>query len=74
MAKKTKNPNTNCLEGWQCPDCKSYGDFRVYVSQLVILSDDGTDYADGSDTDYDNSSFAQCIQCGKQATVGYFSK
>lgn len=67
------SPNTNCLEGWQCPDCQSWGPFSVEATIQVILYDDGTELSPSSgDTDYDTTSSATCEACGKKATVGYF--
>jgi hypothetical protein len=33
--------NTNCLEGMQCPACKSDGPFRILCDVLVLWDDDG---------------------------------
>ncbi len=68
------SPNTNCLEGWQCPDCHSGGPFSVEATVQVLLYDDGTEWSPSSgDTDYNTTSSATCEACGKAATVGYFS-
>ncbi len=67
------SPNTNCLEGWQCPDCQSWGPFTVEVTMRVMLSDDGTDFLeDDGDTAYDDQAFAMCQDCQRQAPVAYF--
>lgn len=69
------SPNTNCLDGWQCPECKSWGPFRVEATVSVILHDDGTeDDPDNGDTNYDSDNFAACIECDYEATVGDFQK
>lgn len=70
---KDTSPNENCLEGWQCPDCKSWGPFRVQSSRYVILFDEGTEDDDeNGDTEFKSGNFAQCMECDKEATVGYF--
>lgn len=35
-------PNTNCLEGWECPVCAHAGPFGVVATCSVKLYDDGT--------------------------------
>lgn len=70
---KDSSPNENCLEGWQCPDCKSWGPFSVEARCRIIVEDDGTDTDwDNGDVEWDRGSIAQCVQCDKTATVDYF--
>ncbi|OQW34118.1 MAG: hypothetical protein A4E19_18750 [Nitrospira sp. SG-bin1] len=67
------SPNTNCLEGWHCPDCHSWGPFTVEVTTYVLLWDDGSDLSsDHGSHAYDDASVAICKACGKHATVGDF--
>lgn len=52
-----ESPNTNCLEGWQCPDCQSWGPFTVEVTTRVMLSDEGTHFPQNyGDLEYDDRS------------------
>jgi hypothetical protein len=68
-----ESPNTNCLEGWHCPDCQSWGPFTVDVTMRVMLRDDGTHFLeDDGDTEYDDTAFAMCQDCKRQAPVAYF--
>jgi hypothetical protein len=71
--KRTENPNANCLYGWKCPDCHSYGPFEISVTFLCTMTDEGTEEYYG-DTNYDRDSFARCIKCSTRATVRYFQE
>jgi hypothetical protein len=66
-------PNTNDVEGWQCPDCQSWGPFTVDVTRRVMLSEDGTPFLeDNGVTDYDDQAFGMCHDCQRQAPVASF--
>jgi hypothetical protein len=67
-----ENPNTNCLEGMQCPECKSYGPFCIDVLMTVTVYDNGTE-DDGGDTEWDENSRCICPQCDYAATVAEFT-
>jgi hypothetical protein len=63
MAKKSKNPNDNCLAGKRCPKCGSYGPFEVVATNWVSVHDEGTDVPIDKckgDTEYDDDSAAEC--------------
>jgi len=70
------NPNTNCLDGWKCPACGSYGDFKIDASidVRVIMSDEGTVEEQVSSTVWDGYSWAACCECGHEATVKDFQE
>ena len=72
MSEKT-NPNTNCLEGMACPECGSFGPFKISVTQagIVLVYDDGTEDIDSDGIDWDDNSRCECL-CGHVATVGEF--
>jgi len=55
------NPNENCLEGRQCPECGSYGPFCIVVMGWATLYDDGTDEI--RNVEYDDGSEAECPSC-----------
>ncbi len=66
----------NGVEGWQCPDCQSWGPFTVDVTRRVMLSEDGMPFLeDDGATDYDDQACAMCPDCQRQAPVtrGVFS-
>lgn len=71
----SENPNINCLAGWQCHKCGSYGPFRISASVrcVVLMTDDGTLEEDVSETEWSDHSWAECGECHYEATAGYFS-
>lgn len=65
--------NTNCLQGMQCPNCKSDGPFFIEVSTLVLMSDDGWICdANGSDNTWEDTSYCRCDDCGHANNVAGF--
>lgn len=64
--------NTNCLDGWKCPQCAHEGPSRVSVSSWRLLHDDGVEQ-DG-DTDYSGDSACECPECGKSGRVKDFNE
>lgn len=68
-----ESANTNGGENWQCPDCQSWGPFTVDVIPHVMLREDGTPFLDDErGADYDDSAFAMCEVCQRQAPVASF--
>ncbi len=65
-----KNPNTNCLEGTACPNCKSFGPFRIMVTTTVTVTDEGI--TDHGSVEWDDESFCTCVACGTQEDVSAF--
>ena len=66
-------PNRNEGEDWHCPDCQSWGPFTVDVITRVMLRDEGTPFLDDEgDTDDDDTAFAMCEVCQRQAPVSAF--
>ena len=55
-------PNTNCLEGFKCPKCNSEGPFRIEVSTVMTVTDNGTE-GDGADHEWDENSYCECPKC-----------
>ena len=67
------SPSTNDDEGWHCPDCQSWGPFTVDLITRVMLRDEGARVLDDEGgTDYDNTAFARCPDCQRQAPVSSF--
>ncbi len=67
-----ESADTNGGEGWHCPDCQSWEPFTVDVITRVMLRDEGTHvFEDDDDTD-DDSAFAMCEVCQRQAPVSSF--
>jgi hypothetical protein len=65
-------PNVNCLDGKQCPNCRSFGPFEIEVSMRVLLRDDGIDDAEDSTVEYDDDSPAACCACRYEGKFGTF--
>ena len=63
--------NTNCLENIKCPDCGYEESFRIAASTIFTVTDDGTE--DYGDVEWNDDSYAECLQCLRQGKVKDFS-
>ena len=63
-------PNTNILEGMQCPNCGSDGPFRIAITARALVFDDGTDEID--DVEWVPGGDCICVDCGVYGTVSDF--
>ncbi len=69
------NPNTNCLEGMQCPRCGNYGPFHIAVTTVVNMADDGSQYVSGYGEEWNDDSHAWCPSpCDFDGAVRNFKK
>lgn len=66
--------NDNCLAGMRCPQCKSYGPFMIEVMLWVEMTDDGCDFSETNDSDWDENSRIACPLCSTQGTVKDFTE
>ena len=64
------NPNTNCLAGFQCPECGSHGPFLIEVTTRMLFFDAGSDVHE--DTCWSGNSACSCHDCGHECTVDSF--
>lgn len=64
--------NSNCLEGYRCPNCRAEDEFEIAVSTVVTVQDDGFDAADAHDWEWDDDAYCRCIECNYEATVDEF--
>lgn len=65
--------NTNCLEGFQCPQCESYGPFRIEVTMTVLMYDEGSEDDDMScDQHWGSDSYCACHECHYHGTAKDF--
>ena len=62
--------NTNCLEGMACPKCGSEGPFRMEMTSIFTIFDDGTDGYE--DTNWDEHSYCNCKECDFEGVVKDF--
>lgn len=63
--------NTNCLEGLQCPTCKSYGPFWIRGSADIRMTDGGSEEC--TYPDWDQLDTCRCETCGFAAAVADFN-
>lgn len=63
-------PNSNCLEGFKCPKCKSEGPFNIEMKSVITLHDNGTD--EHSDTEWGQNSYCDCAECCHSGIVADF--
>ncbi len=63
-------PNTNCLEGMQCPECRSEGPFDIQVICWMEVTDDGT--GDLREVEWDSDSACRCMGCNYANTARVF--
>lgn len=72
MATKAKeeNPNVNCLAGFRCPKCGSYGPFQIAATCWVDVTDAGT--GDPTEFEWDEDSPCVCSECKHSSNVGGF--
>lgn len=64
------NPNENCLLGFECQECGSFGPFRVEVTTMMELTDAGSLHH--GDFDYEGDSRCECMTCDHSAKVRDF--
>jgi DNA-directed RNA polymerase subunit RPC12/RpoP len=72
MALTNGKKNDNCLEGIECPHCASQGPFRVAVRVLgdALVSDDGIEELDRTETEFLDDIDWRCLNCGKDFDPG----
>lgn len=62
--------NCNCLQGLACPRCGNDSMFTIAARTLAVVTDDGAETF--GDMEWDADSYAECPECGHQATVAAF--
>lgn len=67
---RKEKQNSNCLDGMQCPKCKSLEPFSIQCHCIVQVFDNGTDVT--SDHEWDENSFCSCDKCHFSASVKEF--
>ena len=65
-------PNENCLKGMRCSKCGSEGPFKINVSAMAVIHDDGV--AEYTEPDWPDHTFCACNQCGHRSTAGHFTE
>ena len=64
--------NSNCLEGMACPSCGSEGPFKLEVTCVATVHDDGTD--EFSDIEWVSGGYAMCLNCEFEGSNDDFQK
>jgi hypothetical protein len=67
-----KPANTNCLQGMQCPKCKSLEPFAIEIITTFRVVDDGTEDQLGG-TEWGDDSYCECCTCVFIGTVADFT-
>jgi hypothetical protein len=68
----SKRPtNTNCLEGVTCPACGNEDTFRIEVTAMATVTDDGAEVEHG-DMDWDETRYAECARCHEHGKLSHF--
>lgn len=65
-------PNTNILEGMQCPQCGALEPFHIEIKTVVVMWDSGSE-ANGDEC-WDDDSYCSCQACLRSGTVRDFRK
>ncbi len=63
--------NSNCLEGFRCPECGSYEPFDIEVNATITVYDNG--HGDAEHTEWDENSSCICVECGRAGIVDDFT-
>lgn len=64
--------NSNCLEGMRCPKCGFDEHFKIVVTGIAHMTDDGYDYV--QEGEWDGDSPCWCGQCGHDGLVKDFDE
>lgn len=68
----TCTPNTNCLAGMRCPKCGNKDEFRIEVSTIAKVTDDGIELV--GDTEWSDKSFCMCPVCEHDGFAADFTQ
>jgi ribosomal protein S12 methylthiotransferase accessory factor YcaO len=63
--------NENCLQGVKCPACGNEDTFRIQVTTMASVTDDGAEVEHG-DMDWDDDSYAECANCCEHGKLSDF--
>jgi hypothetical protein len=63
--------NDNCLDGIQCPACGQEETFRIEITTMSTVSDDGAELEYG-EMHWDETSYTECVDCLKHGPLSDF--
>jgi hypothetical protein len=64
--------NVNCLEGLACPRCGNADSLLITANVRLFVTDDGADFAQGCDPNWNDDSVATCPECDFDGTLAAF--
>jgi DNA-directed RNA polymerase subunit RPC12/RpoP len=67
-----KPANTNCLQGFKCPQCGNTDSFKIEATCMATVFDDGVDTT--TEFEWNNDSYCECPQCSRTGIVQDFSE
>lgn len=62
--------NENCLQGMECPECGSLGEFLIHAECVASVDDDGVEAA--TDYEWDYEARCTCLSCRFRGIVKDF--
>jgi hypothetical protein len=62
--------NENCLDGIKCPACGNEDRFRIEVTVMATVTDDGAEVE--GDMEWDGNSYAECASCHEHGKLSHF--
>lgn len=65
--------NTNCLEGIRCPECGQEDEFKIEVTTVMLVTDDGTEVDRYAETEWTDASYILCPECERFGKVAEFT-
>ena len=71
LCHEQENPNSNCLEGMQCPQCGSFEPFAIVATTCCTVCDDE---AEASDLEWGEDACCRCIKCDHEDVVAGFRR
>ena len=63
--------NENCLEDMGCPECGNRERFKIEMTAVIEICDEGTE--DHGDTEWDDKSYCECFVCSLSGKVRNFT-
>jgi len=63
-------PNENCLKGMKCPECGSFGPYKIASSCWAVWTDEGTE--NYTELEFGDEDRCICLDCKNNGTVKVF--
>ena len=70
--RRDESPNVGCLEDMRCPECGSFGDFKITTTATFLVNDkEGAELE--RPAEWSSLSRCECCACGFASTQGDFT-